>query len=154
MWGCTVVQRTHLFNKRVFPTHVGVYRWLQSGYVVFSRFPHACGGVPFQSIKENKVRKFSPRMWGCTGSAGTRASSDSVFPTHVGVYLKIPPNRSTAKRFPHACGGVPLRLASLRSWMAFSPRMWGCTDVTKVKPAETIVFPTHVGVYRPARLVS
>ena len=46
MWGCTVDCVEAVSRRRVFPTHVGVYRELPRLRHVRLCFPHACGGVP------------------------------------------------------------------------------------------------------------
>ena len=71
-----------------------------------------------------------------------------VFPTHVGVYLPASRKTGTQRCFPHARGGVPIPIDISGNGNTFSPRTWGCTSACAILPIATIVFPTHVGVYR------
>ena len=132
-------------------------------------FPHACGGVPTRADTRKNVLRFSPRMWGCTGDRRSFVPSarvfpthvgvylsvvycvdilDTVFPTHVGVYLTTYTELRIETSLPHACGGVPCSNIKAAYALAFSPRMWGCTDLFLHKRLKAFVFPTHVGVYR------
>ena len=96
-----------LAPRLVFPTHVGVYRDKLYDKPVLTSFPHTRGGVPL--ILEGSVvsSTFSPHTWGCTASSGRYHSAQSVFPTHVGVYLPAYVLTYNQTRFPHTRGGVP-----------------------------------------------
>src|SRR5690625_5651003 len=73
--------------------------------------------------------------------------TDTVFPTHVGVFPTAPHRCSRGYCLPHACGGVSHAVDAIRYALESSPRMWGCFQVSKVKEKEMKVFPTHVGVF-------
>ena len=135
------------WDVEVFPTHVGVYLLLLVVKSLVPGFPHACGGVPLYFSFIKQVAPFSPRMWGCTVSSLIRARCSRVFPTHVGVYLGLCPHLHIQHSFPHACGGVPPYASTDLVASTFSPRMWGCTLVSKTLDICIGVFPTHVGVY-------
>ena len=90
-------------------------------------------------------------MWGCTYGLAVSQLSFGVFPTHVGVYRQCSLEIASVSRFPHACGGVPNYFDAVKSDLAFSPRMWGCTAVFAFILAKLLVFPTHVGVYPPMK---
>ena len=168
MWGCTGVRSdyelrhnvfpTHVgvyrigcsygFQKTpVFPTHVGVYRFKFAAWFSVESFPHACGGVPTTLDYFEISCPFSPRMWGCTLTGCSAECARTVFPTHVGVYLRPTPQPHNESRFPHACGGVPEMVSRGTVAHAFSPRMWGCTASVNLTTNKAGVFPTHVGVY-------
>ena len=50
----------------------------------------------------------------------------SVFPTHVGMFLKSASSLQCSRSLPHACGDVPVPAdAKFGSSLASSPRMWG-----------------------------
>ena len=127
MWGCTCWSKNSLFHSRVFPTHVGVYRCERLWQKMADCFPHACGGVPPQFQISESLNSFSPRMWGCTDYIALMERNYEVFPTHVGVYLRLKLLRLNISSFPHACGGVPGRYMARWEIEPFSPRMWGCT---------------------------
>ena len=69
----------------------------------------------------------SPRMWGCFFFQKSFIFFNSVFPTHVGVFLYRSLPAYARIRLPHACGGVSC--ASSTVFVAYC------------------VFPTHVGVF-------
>ena len=71
------------------------------------RFPHTRGGVP--SLHE------------------VTAHPLAVFPTHVGVYLRVRSPISRRLSFPHTRGGVPLSAILTSLSIEFSPHTWGCT---------------------------
>ena len=70
MWGCSVGFRTAEKLLTVFPTHVGMFRFLRFLASLVRRFPHACGDVPNHRPAENKMLTFTGK----------------VFPTHVGMF--------------------------------------------------------------------
>ncbi len=147
MWGCTDRSRVLSHHGTVFPTHVGVYRSLLFVFHRDSCFPHACGGVPLDTVVLWLLHLFSPRMWGCTSDCSFSSMLNSVFPTHVGVYREAVLRIELFKRFPHACGGVPAQPIFSIRLILFSPRMWGCTGKELQFRTPQEVFPTHVGVY-------
>ena len=49
MWGCTGYIYIISIYITVVPTHVGVYRKLESKFRLYNGCPKACGGVPYQS---------------------------------------------------------------------------------------------------------
>ena len=46
MWGCTAENKHIKIDNTMVPTHVGVYRDLETSITEYSNGPHACGGVP------------------------------------------------------------------------------------------------------------
>ena len=115
-------------NRKVFPTHVGVYLIISEFADVSVRFPHTRGGVPERERWWIGWRAFSPHTWGCTGYGGSNL--------HIG------------NRFPHTRGGVPIAVPPHKHPISFSPHTWGCTPPVKPNKFWYCVFPTHVGVYR------
>ena len=148
---------------------MGVYLASVAQVLLISGFPHTRGGVPHIRQKLNELLAFSPHTWGCTAY---RAASifctrsfphtrggvpscgfiglilDHVFPTHVGVYLGKSIHQICSLRFPHTRGGVPNYRSVWVDDFQFSPHTWGCTSSISTCQAHSIVFPTHVGVYR------
>src|SRR5690606_26784513 len=75
-----------------------------------------------------RVRKSSPRAWGCTAVEALWARTVGVVPTRVGVYRPHRRPRTCPGGRLHARGGVPKRLGR--------------------SPTPPTVVPTRVGVYR------
>ena len=100
------------------------------------------------SIKKvNNLSVSSPRTWGCFLLLNAFLIICRVFPTHVGVFLKIHDVLHDLLCLPHARGGVsaPLWLPAHPIWS--SPRTWGCFQCVVFPAHLTDVFPTHVGVF-------
>ena len=116
----------------VFPTHVGVYLVKTPLKHLSCSFPHTRGGVPWYANFLEEWREFSPHTWGCTADMAHAPADNTVFPTHVGVYLANTGECLRRYRFPHTRGGVPV-----------TPTI--AADLSEV-------FPTHVGVYLRMRI--
>ena len=86
-------------------------------------------------------------MWGCFRVRFKEGESKPVFPTHVGVFLKICCAPYMPSSLPHACGGVSIfkrgRCLDLRS----CARLWGSFFTGEKNLDFNQVFPTHVGVF-------
>ena len=148
MWGCSEANKIILTRKFVFPTHVGMFRRMRAHGRQKSRFPHACGDVPFIRECQDKRDEFSPRMWGCSEADTHDSEYDLVFPTHVGMFRAFSLGSVTVPSFPHACGDVPESNILVEVVETFSPRMWGCSGVPRWFSRSACVFPTHVGMFR------
>ena len=70
-----------------------------------------------------------------------------VFPTHVGVFLDPVTYSTSSLGLPHARGGVSVSDIVVYGGSASSPRTWGCFTMTQVGFIFQGVFPTHVGVF-------
>ena len=70
-----------------------------------------------------------------------------VFPTHVGVFLKGGEGVGVWKCLPHARGGVSTHGIPIAHGMPSSPRTWGCFWMLRCGRSQSLVFPTHVGVF-------
>ena len=88
--------------------------------------PHACGGVSAPCRTARRGQPSSPRMWGCFPKLVVLLLVRTVFPTHVGVFMKVYRRIVRAMSLPHACGGVSVRIAKSVDLLTSSPRMWGC----------------------------
>ena len=167
MWGCFHGLSLFFRGRRVFPTHVGVFLRTNAGSSTASSLPHACGGV---SVRHHACRcrgclphacggvsgfergfkallLSSPRMWGCFRTARFTTARAAVFPTHVGVFLRLSTFKASRACLPHACGGVSADELLVRSPYPSSPRMWGCFSCRCPPCHDFEVFPTHVGVF-------
>ncbi len=90
--------------------------------------PHACGGVSMFMFIPLSLNESSPRMWGCFSGEIAQAC----------VLVNL----------PHACGGVSTMAHMTKEHKASSPRMWECFYGQRVYCVLTVIFPTHVGVFR------
>ena len=107
-WGCTYSARRLRNQRKVFPTHVGVYLGVGTCEKLPKGFPHTRGGVPRFGPRLLRAPAFSPHTWGCTEHPAEEDLFKPVFPTHVGVYLNYVVCRWRRIRFPHVRGGVPV----------------------------------------------
>ena len=71
----------------------------------------------------------------------------TVFPTHVGVFLRHTISFAALYRLPHARGGVSRQGRRWRNSCSSSPRTWGCFSQGLAQVHKVSVFPTHVGVF-------
>ena len=126
MWGCFQDLLTRAVAICVFPMHVGVF--LKSGDSVRAAqgLPHACGGVSTKNRVIGVEMVSSPCMWGCFYRSGWTICCQSVFPMHVGVFLRFQVQQDCARSLPHACGGVSVFPVSANGFQLSSPCMWGC----------------------------
>ena len=90
----------------VFPTHVGVFPDRRLIVLTIAGLPHARGGVSAGAISSKAVGSSSPRTWGCFREPPHSILKVTVFPTHVGVFLRIASSGSFSRCLPHARGGV------------------------------------------------
>ncbi|SXN35126.1 Domain of uncharacterised function (DUF2825) [Klebsiella pneumoniae] len=111
------------------------------------RLPHARGGVSRWRAAGEKVDTSSPRTWGCFSRPDLFGLVSKVFPTHVGVFLKVSAKRSGSMRLPHARGGVSGCVIRQHELDLSSPRTWGCFRLRYPAARTGPVFPTHVGVF-------
>ena len=147
MWGCFHRIQTLQGERKVFPTHVGVFLiYIMFGWAHGS-LPHACGGVSNLCRKVSCMEWSSPRMWGCFYGLSLKFQSEVVFPTHVGVFPPYADYSMSPLSLPHACGGVSEPRQKENSHDQSSPRMWGCFSPSKRAIPGFGVFPTHVGVF-------
>ena len=131
-WGCFFPKPIFTALTLVFPTHVGV-------------FPQSfCNGL--------KLRLSSPHTWGCFQLDIRLIHHAPVFPTHVGVFPPETRPRSASCRLPHTRGGVSHSLSVKTRGAGSSPHTWGCFYGCQRNLCRCPVFPTHVGVFLPARL--
>ena len=146
-WGCFPLFRHNLILRVVFPTHVGVFPTLQGFPSQCGSLPHARGGVSGACWRRLCSWWSSPRTWGCFHKPNAPPTDLSVFPTHVGVFLKFSGKTIPTLRLPHARGGVSDRTyrSPCRKWS--SPRTWGCFYSLEARRNRDAVFPTHVGVF-------
>ena len=106
LWGCFFLTLVYHIYNLVFPTPVGVFP--DDGLVALVKdgLPHACGGVSIKKRKAGRLKRSSPRLWGCFQINQCPLTCRQVFPTPVGVFPNTPPDTKLAFCLPHACGGV------------------------------------------------
>ena len=78
---------------------------------------------------------------------GTVVAVSPVFPTPVGVFLKVSDKMKIDGCLPHARGGVSTTGKPIMLSITSSPRPWGCFYVPPFGTTSCTVFPTPVGVF-------
>ena len=147
LWGCFCRARPSRRRAVVFPTPVGVFLMCGLRTSNSPGLPHACGGVSINDVKSISAGGSSPRLWGCFFRLHTTVIALLVFPTPVGVFLRLRKRFDQVHGLPHACGGVS-RYRWTALWCAWSsPRLWGCFYRWDSPPSDGVVFPTPVGVF-------
>ena len=146
-WGCFRYVYEIVAVLAVFPTHVGVFLRFITKALSFASLPHARGGVSCQRARPARVRRSSPRTWGCFFFLKKLRFPLTVFPTHVGVFLACIVCTPFQKGLPHARGGVSYAKFPILSSTESSPRTWGCFQCFRIEVSCRLVFPTHVGVF-------
>ena len=131
----------------VFPTLVGVFLEKARAKRTPRSLPHACGGVSRKSEGEKNAPESSPRLWGCFRHCRSDSSGRDVFPTLVGVFLRVYSLKEGRMSLPHACGGVSRSSGSEPRERSSSPRLWGCFPLIAPPVPSSMVFPTLVGVF-------
>ncbi len=126
-WGCFCHLLSHTGFLTVFPTPVGVFPISACRALAIFCLPHARGGVSVDLVYYGGGCWSSPRPWGCFWAEGRDPGGHTVFPTPVGVFLKM----------PSGC------LTGVQS----SPRPWGCFRFYRWQRKRRLVFPTPVGVF-------
>ena len=113
------------------------------------------GGVSPEGGRYLLYGESSPRAWGCFLERHTLFSTEGVFPTCVGVFLRVLVESPPCAGLPHVRGGVSKKVgaaleqlrSSPRAWGWSSPRAWGCFRPSTVDLGAPCVFPTCVGVF-------
>ena len=126
-WGCFWRIITFRLCCSVFPTCVGVFL---DFVVVFGgslSLPHMRGGVSRSYGCIWRTVKSSPHAWGCFLHGCLEYGATDVFPTCVGVFLKLS--------------------RSVKSSSLSSPHAWGCFTTLVIPNELALVFPTCVGVF-------
>ena len=113
----------------------------------YKGLPHARGGVSINVHGITRQSRSSPRPWGCFFLTSWSNEKTGVFPTPVGVFLKIGKKSVWNKGLPHARGGVSQRRPDNIRALASSPRPWGCFHKQQQQQHRNKVFPTPVGVF-------
>ena len=88
-WGCFFMNSKFMGMVYVFPTHVGVFPKEERDQWRERRLPHARGGVSDGGKKILTHAESSPRTWGCFLPRQSIPRPFEVFPTHVGVFLRL-----------------------------------------------------------------
>ncbi len=89
----------------------------------------------------------SPRGWGCFSERQPFSVLATVFPTRVGVFLKIIIVVTLVYGLPHAGGGVSTYSHFTITVFPSSPRGWGCFHLCLTVQDFNLVFPTWVGLF-------
>ena len=84
-WGWTEAISGALQPFEVFPTHVGMDRYVIAPEAAEEGIPHARGDGPAHAAARVFQSAYSPRTWGWTDTRGRAGLQRYVFPTHVGM---------------------------------------------------------------------
>ena len=134
----------------VFPTRVGMVRFVAASASSRIGFPHPRGDGPNFSCSFCVRSEFSPPAWGWSAMPTGKVFMRQVFPTRVGmVRIRVGINR-TDGRFPHPRGDGPPESPSASRKSRFSPPAWGWSAGQSSSDQLPDVFPTRVGMVRGA----
>ena len=147
-WGWSVLAQSHGHSWTVFPTPVGMVRFIAQVNAAKVGFPHARGDGPVYRSTTYGFTPFSPRPWGWSAHYRAFDRLLGVFPTPVGMVRTRKASRACTKRFPHARGDGPHSANSASNSRSFSPRPWGWSALNASNKLPTDVFPTPVGMVR------
>ena len=152
-WGCFLLRHAGHPGADVFPTHVGVFPPASASPRAASCLPHTRGGVSGEGALQHPQEGSSPHTWGCFFGLAHARLDESVFPTHVGVFLQHVKRIQVDAGLPHTRGGVSCTRKNKGVPMLSSPHTWGCFRGQRGPERFQLVFPTHVGVFLPGKHV-
>ena len=84
------------------------------------------GGVSLLHRYHDKTVQSSPRAWGCFFFKFPACKFKRVFPTCVGVFLRMTTSKLATRGLPHVRGGVSATNVIEFEQDGSSPRAWGC----------------------------
>ena len=147
MRGCSVIRPQRKRLIAVFPAYAGMFRLVAKWWVGFLGFPRVCGDVPSANYLGVSLKKFSPRMRGCSWFLLAPNLSPPVFPAYAGMFRSGVPAAHRSASFPRVCGDVPMRPPRRFPPLRFSPRMRGCSDLIPALRSVFPVFPAYAGMF-------
>src|SRR5690606_5289963 len=110
----------------VFPTCVGVFLSHRARRKKLACLPHMRGGVSSFGKACNFTAQASPHSRGCFRRRWGVLTTFWVFPTGVGVFLRLARPAILARRLPHMRGGVSAEEGGFQQSFSSSPHAWGC----------------------------
>ena len=147
MWRCFYKRYRTLYEAKIFSTYVEVFLSRKRRRISRRDFLHVCGGVSYCLLCKVCFKKFSPRMWRCFFIQEDPPLERVIFSTYVEVFLDSCNARLRCADFLHVCGGVSRLEKMLRTFMAFSPRMWRCFLIRSTCLILKCIFSTYVEVF-------
>ena len=132
----------------VFPTRVGMIRYLWQLSAKFPRFPRARGDDPQTVCLICGHNWFSPRPWGWSVQREKEVVRFEVFPSRVGMVRRFFNRLPFSLRFPRGRGDGPKRFNMTELRVELSPRPWGWSEYAHKKGIRAIVIPAAVGMVR------
>ena len=87
--GCSFTDPTGMRGQGVFPACAGMFRFLNLIGGSIMRFPRVCGDVPVTCLLLSRVRRFSPRVRGCSVEYAINQAYNDVFPACAGMFLPL-----------------------------------------------------------------
>ncbi len=147
-WGWSAIGAGVPRCVEVFPTRVGMVRDHRPARAMAGRVPHSRGDGPSSSARFAHSRSCSPLAWGWSAGVAPPDSSETVFPTRVGMVRRTAATRNAGRRVPPSRGDGPDDMRRRDQRTRCSPLAWGWS-VHRARPAfHHRVFPTRVGMVR------
>ena len=147
MWRCFPLVINQIVSTEIFSTYVEVFLIQRIDKNAKSYFLHVCGGVSQLFSTAKRSCRFSPRMWRCFCSKGFCRFKTCIFSTYVEVFLQRFSRCLCRLDFLHVCGGVSTLIGGYADETLFSPRMWGCFQVSLSASDANAIFSTYVEVF-------
>ena len=88
--GVSLSSRSHTVKQLSSPRTWGCFFTFDRDRESGGSLPHARGGVSLQVTVTTSSTGSSPRTWGCFRRERLQSFCSTVFPTHVGVFLRCP----------------------------------------------------------------
>ena len=105
-WGCFFFSSRRHSSTHIFPTPVGVFRYITGRFSTFIYLPHTRGGVSRTDGRAYPEVRSSPHPWGCFFVEPFVHFFIKIFPTPVGVFLCSTWTSRASSDLPHTRGGV------------------------------------------------
>ena len=127
-WGWSAKLLSRRVMTDVFPTRVGMVRWMSEPVLHERRFPHSRGDGPTWASPIEIRLLFSPLAWGWSVISCVHCARIEVFPTRVGMVRTNELGQENFASFPHSRGDGPLGDLERKIFTTFSPLAWGWSE--------------------------
>ncbi len=145
--GCSPARTDQQPWWQVVPARAGVFPGRRTRGRTRRSGPRACGGVPCSFNSGVRLRRWSPRVRGCSRAGARWWWLGRVVPARAGVFPLTVAGTGGVVRGPRACGGVPRGNGFPAAWVAWSPRVRGCSPRAQRTAPHARVVPARAGVF-------